>query len=161
NARAVCAAALIGAAECRCRGPSRRGQLGNGQARREDLRLQSGNVLFLDQRMIRRWDWVLPNQRLLWDERPEITHLWAHVAVRQLERRAGKRVRELTWMLVEAPGDLFVNRIDAQREVGDQHRRHVPCRWVEGVWDRCGAALRPKLPGASRALRQLPFVVKQ
>src|SRR5215469_12157117 len=34
-------------------------------------------------------------------------------------------------------------------------------RRVEGVRYRCGTALRPKLPGAGRALGQLPFVVEQ
>src|SRR5208282_3056078 len=45
NARAVRSAALVGAAERRGRRPSRRHQLGNGQAGGEDFRLQGGNVL--------------------------------------------------------------------------------------------------------------------
>ena len=67
------------------------------------LRLQSGNVLLPDQRMIHGGDRVLPQQRLLRNERAEITRDRAHVAVRQLEPRPGKRVCELIRILVEAP----------------------------------------------------------
>ena len=78
-------------------------QLGNGQAGREDFRLQRSNVLLADQRMIHRGDRVLPWQLFLGNERAEIARDRAHVAVRQLEPRAGERVRELIRMLVEAP----------------------------------------------------------
>ncbi len=62
NARPVCSTPLVGAAERRRRRPSRRDELGNGQSRREDFRLQSSNVPIPDQFMI---DWrnrVLPQQ---------------------------------------------------------------------------------------------------
>ena len=114
NARAVRAAALVGAAERRRRRPGRRDQLGNGQAGREDFRLQSGDVLLPDQRMIHGGDRVLPEQRLLRNERAEIARDRAHVAVRQLEPRPGERVRELIRMLVEAPRNLFVGRVEPQ-----------------------------------------------
>ena len=78
-----------------------------------------------DQRMIHRGDRVLPRQRLLRNERAEITHDRAHVAVRQLEPRPGKRVRELIRMLEEAPRNLFVSRVEPQREVRGQHGRRV------------------------------------
>ncbi len=58
---------------------------------------------FPDQRMIHGGDGVLPQQRLLRNERAEITLDRAHVAVRQLEPRPGESVRELIGMLVEAP----------------------------------------------------------
>ena len=161
NARAVRAAALVGAAERRRRRPSRRDQLGHGQAGREDLRLQSGNVLLPDQRMIHRGDRVLPDQRLLRHERAEIARDRAHVAVRELEPRAGKRVRELIRILVEAPRDLLVGRVEPQREVRGQHGRHMLLRLVEGVRDRGGGAFRLPLLRTGRALRQLPFVVEQ
>ena len=40
-------------------------QLGDGQSRGEDLRLQRGNVLLADQLMIHSGNGVLPQQRLL------------------------------------------------------------------------------------------------
>ncbi len=95
NARAVRSTALIRAAEGRRRSPSRRHQLGNGQPRREDFRLQSGNLLLPDQRMIHRGNRVLPRERLLRNEWAEITHDRAHVTVSELEPRTGKRVCEL------------------------------------------------------------------
>ena len=54
DARAVGAAALVGAAEGRGRRPGGRDQLRHRQAGGEDLRLQRGDVLVVDQRMIRR-----------------------------------------------------------------------------------------------------------
>src|SRR5262249_22234567 len=45
NARAIRAAALVGTAERRRRRPGRRDELGNRQARGENLRVQSSNVL--------------------------------------------------------------------------------------------------------------------
>src|SRR5208282_6921268 len=114
-------AALVAAAE-RCRRcPSRGDQLGDGQSGREDLDLQSSNVLLPDQRMIHSGDGVLPQQLLLRNERSEITHDRAHVAVRQLEPRPGERVCELIRMLVEAPRNLFVSWVEPQSEVSGQH----------------------------------------
>ncbi len=125
NARPVRATALVGAAERRGRGPGRRDQLGHGQPRREDLGLQSGNVLLADQFMIDCGDGVLPRQFLLRNERAEIAHDRAHVAVRKLVPSLGERIRELIRILVEAPRDLFVNRVEPQGEVGGQHRWRV------------------------------------
>src|SRR5579872_2977511 len=99
--------------------------MGNGQARGEDLRLKRGNVLLPDQFVIQRGDGVLPRQLLRRNERAEITHDRAHVAVRQLEPRPGKSVCELIRTLVEAPGNLFVSRVEAQREVRGQNRRSM------------------------------------
>ena len=53
DARAVGAAALVGAAERRRRRPGGRDQLGDGQSRREDLALERGDVLRVDQFVIR------------------------------------------------------------------------------------------------------------
>ena len=121
---------------------------GHRQAGREDLRLQRGDVLLADQRMIDRRDRVLPDQRLLRHERAEVARDRAHVAVRELEPGAGERVGELVRMLVEAPRDLLVGRVEPQREVGRQHRRHMLLRRVEGVRDR--RLPRPSPSTASR-----------
>jgi hypothetical protein len=56
--------------------------------------------------MIRRGDRVLPDQLFRRDFRPEITRTRAHVAVRQLEPRPGKRVGKLIRVLEEAPRNL-------------------------------------------------------
>ena len=52
DARAVGAAAHVGAAERGGRSPGRADQLGHGQARGEDLRLQRRDVVRVDQRMV-------------------------------------------------------------------------------------------------------------
>src|SRR5271170_6625677 len=104
--------------------------------------------------MIHRRDGVLPGQRLLRHERAEVTYDRAHVTVGELEPRAGKRVRELVRMLVEAPGDLPVDRIEPHREIRDQHGWRVTFRRVEGIRNRGGVAFRLKLISTGRALRQ-------
>ena len=60
---------------------------------------------------------VLPDQRLLRDERSEVTLDRAHVAVRQLEPGPGKGVGELVGVLQESPRDRLVDRVDPQRQV--------------------------------------------
>ena len=61
NARAVRAAALVGAAERRRRRPRRRDQLRDRKSRGEDALLERGDVLLVDQRMIDRRQRVLPD----------------------------------------------------------------------------------------------------
>ena len=74
-----------------------------GQTRGEDLALEGGDVLLVDQLVIDGGDRVLPDQLLRRDLRAEIARARAHVAVRQLEPRPGERVCELIRILVEAP----------------------------------------------------------
>ena len=88
--------ALVGASERRCRRPSRRHKLRNRQTRRQDLHLLRGSILVVDQRMIHRRDRVLPDQRFLRHKRAEVALDRPHIAVRELEPRAGKpRGRDL------------------------------------------------------------------
>src|SRR6266446_4426692 len=100
------------------------------------------NVLLPDQRMIHRGDRVLPDQHFLRHELAAIAHDRPHVAVRELEPGAGKSVRELVRMLVEAPRDLFVGRVEAQREVRGQHGRNMLLRFVVRVGNRGLGAFR-------------------
>ena len=95
NAGAVRAAALVGAAERGRRRPGGRNQLRDGQAGRQDLALQRGDVLRIDQLVIHRGNRVLPDEFFRRNLRAEITRARAHVAVRQLEPRPGERVGEL------------------------------------------------------------------
>src|SRR5262249_243484 len=82
-------------------------------------------------------------------------------AVRELEPRAGKRVRELVRMLIEATRDLLVGRVEPQREVRGQHGRRMLLRLVVSIRHRGSTAFGLPLPGAGWALGQLPFVVEQ
>ena len=95
NAGAVRAAALVGAAERGRRRPGGRDQLRDRQARSQDLALERGDVLLVDQRVIDRGDRVLPDELFGRNLRAEIARARAHVAVRQLEPGAGERVGEL------------------------------------------------------------------
>ena len=83
--------------------------------------------------------------------------------MRQLEPRLREGVRELLRVLVEAPRDLLVGRIEPQREVRRQHRRRDLLRRVVGVRDRAftGAVLRLPLLRASRTRGQLPLVLEE
>ena len=76
--------------------------------------------------------------------RAEVAGDRAHVAVGQLEPGAGERVGELVGVLEEAARDLLVDRVEAQRQVGRQHRRRVRLRRRRGRRARCrpGAVLR-------------------
>ncbi len=69
----------------------------------EDRGLERRDVVLADQLMIDGGNRVLPHQRLFGDERAEIPHDRAHVAVRQLEPRPGECVRELIRILEKAP----------------------------------------------------------
>ena len=73
DARAVSSAALVGAAERRGRGPSGRNQLRDRKARRRESS-PSGrrSIGVVDQRVIHGGNRVLPDQRFLRNERPEI-----------------------------------------------------------------------------------------
>src|SRR5262249_5884501 len=99
-------------------------------------------IRLADQRMIHRGDRVLPNQYLFRHQRAEVARDRAHVAVRELEPRAGKSVRELVRMLVEASRYFFVGRVHAQREVRRQHGRRMLLGFVVGIGDRGGAIFR-------------------
>ena len=64
---------------------------------------------------------------------------------------------------MEAPRDLLVGRVEAQREVRGQHGRRDALRRVVGMRHRSGARATLRLPlmRTGRALRQLPFVAEQ
>src|SRR5437879_13821991 len=66
-------------------------------------------------------------------------------------------------MLVEAPRNLLVDRVEPQREVGGQHGRRVTLRRVVGVRHGTGARATLRLPlvRTGRAFRQLPFIAEQ
>ena len=83
--------------------------------------------------------------------------------MRELEPGAGKRVGELVGILQETPRDLFVDRVEPQREIGRQHGRRDPLRRVVRVRHGAGAGAIFRLPllRAGRALGQFPFVAEE
>ena len=136
---------------------------GDRQSRGQDLVLQRGDVLRVDQFVVDRRHRVLPQLRLLRHLRPQVARDRAHVAVRQLEPRPGEGVGELLRVLVEAARDLRVGRIEAQRQVRRQHPGRDLLRRVVGVRDRIGTGtvLRRPLLRAGRTRRQLPLVLEE
>ena len=76
---------------------------GHGWSGGENLGLQRGDVVRVDQLVIEVGDRVLPQLRLRGYERTEVARQWPHVAVCQLVPRLGERVGELVRVLVEAP----------------------------------------------------------
>ena len=111
--------------------------------------------------MIHSGNGVLPDELLRRNLRTEITRARAHVAVNQLEPRPGKRIGKLIGILHEPPRDLFVRRIEPQRQVGGQHRRHAFLRRIVRIGNRRAGPLRDPLVCASRALSKFPLVAKQ
>ena len=161
--RAVGAAPLVGAAEAGRGRPGRRNQLRHRQARRQHFLLEGGDVLLIDQRMVDGGDRVLPDHHFLRHIRAEITGTRPHVAVGELEPGTGEGVGELVGVGQEAPGNLFVGRVDPHRHVGGQHGRRQPLGRVVRVRNGActGAVLGHPLVGATRALGQFPFEAEQ
>ncbi len=160
--RAPFAPPRLSRASERCRRrPGGCDQLGDRQARGEDLGLEVADVLRVDQRVIDRRHGILPDQFLCRDERAEIADLRAHVAMGQLEPGPGERVGELVRVLVEPPRDLLVDRVEPQGEVGGQHGGQAPLGRVVHIRDRRGRVLRLPLMRPGRALGQFPLVAEQ
>ena len=87
----------------------------------------------------------------------------AHVAVGQLEPGAGKDLGERLEIVLEAQGNLAIDRVDLERHVGVGHDRHAADRGVLDV-DRhilFGDGDGHPLGSARRALAQRPFVAEQ
>src|SRR5690606_132009 len=157
----VGAATLIGAAETRRRGPGGLDQLCDRQAGIEDLALQRRDIGFVDQLVIHRRYRVLP-QLGFGHPGPEIPADRAHIAVQQLVPGLGELLGEFLGMFQPAAGDLPVDRVLAQGDIGGEHAGGTG-RAVERVRDGAFArsVLRFPLPGPRRALGQLPFVAVQ
>ncbi len=161
DARPVGAAALVGAAEGRRPTPRRSrpaGRCDRPEAR--ILRLEGGDVLRRRSAHDRRPEsGSCQISVFCGTSRAEVARARAHVAMRQLEPGAGERVSELIGILVEAPRDLFVGRVEAQGEgpssawsargasTGREHRE--PCR--------AGTVFRLPLLRTGGALRSAPI----
>ena len=98
----------------------------------------------VDQRVIDRGNRVLPDEFFGRHFRPEVTRARTHVTVRQLEPGPGERVGQLIRVLHEAPRNLFVRRIEAQRKIRGQHRRRQLLRC-----DRCACGIVAPAPLAT------------
>src|SRR5487761_349265 len=109
---------------------------------------------------------VYPGNRVLPDEifcrylRAEVARPRTHVTVGQLEPGARERVGELIRVLVEAPRDLLVGRVEPQRKVRGEHGWRATLGRVSGIGHRTftGRALRLPLMRTRGALGQLPLV---
>ena len=163
NASAVGAAAVVRAAEGGGRGPSSGDQLRHRQARVQNLGLELGNVPGVDQGVGDGRERILPDQVFGRDFRAEVSDLGTHVAVGQFEPGAGESVSKGLRVLVEAARNGLVDRVEAQRQVGCGHHGPVLLRRVMGVGDHVFRlhVLGMPLPGAGRALGQLPLVAEQ
>ena len=86
-----------------------------------------------------------------------------HVAVRQLEPGPGEGISELLRMIEVAPGNLLVDRIEPQREIGGEHRGLVALGGIVRVGNSARASVTLGLPlvRAGRTLGQFPFVAEQ
>ena len=109
------------------------------------LPLRSAISCRVDQLMIDCGHRVLPDQFLCRNLRAEIARARAHIAVGQLEPRPGEGVCQLVRVLVEAPGDLFIDRVDLQGNVRGQHAGRTTLRRVVGIRHRAGASRHPSV----------------
>ncbi len=157
QARAVGAAALVAVTEGRGRRPGGRDQLRHGQTRVEDLALELRDVLVVDQLVVDGRDGILPDLHRghLGTEQTDVR---THVAMRELVPGACEGVVERVRVLGEALGDLSVDRIPDERDVGGEHHDLVLLALDVRVGNVLGRVLRRPLMGAGRALGQLPLV---
>ena len=112
------------------------------------LLLEGRDVGVGDQVVVDRRDGILPRLRLR-HPRAEVPADRPHVAVQQLVPGLGERLGELIGVLVEAPGDRPVDRVDLQGQVGGEHHRRVPPVRVVGVGHRCPSRQRPSASTAA------------
>ena len=128
--------------------------MGDREAGSKDLGFQRFGVLVADQLVIDGGNRILPDQLFLRHEGAKVAGDRTHVAMRELEPGAGKVVGQLLRILQEVARDLFVNRIDAQGDVGGQHDRLMTLLWIvrigNGVFT--GVALGLPLVGAGGTL---------
>ncbi len=105
-------------------------------------------------------DGVLPDQLLGRNLGAQVARDGAHVAMGQLEPRAGEGIGELVGVLQEVAPDAGVLRVLPKRDVGRGHHRGVALGRVMRIRNGIGegAVLRVPLPGAGGALLQLPLV---
>jgi hypothetical protein len=82
DARAVCAATLVGSTVGGCRRPSGRYEFRNRQPRGQDLLLERGDIFVIDQHMIDCRDGILPEEFFLRNLRTEVARAGSHVAMR-------------------------------------------------------------------------------
>ena len=158
--RTIGAAALVGAAEARCRRP---GGL-------DQLRPPTGRT---------RAPWSsarrCPAHRPARGRRPAPGPATAaarpptargsgdrtHVAVQQLVPGLGECLGKLLGVIEPAPGDLAVDGVHPHRDVRDQHGGLALLRRIEGIRDDRLCVLGLELPRAGGALGQLPLVAVQ
>ena len=103
--------------------------------------------------MVDYWQRILPNQVFLRHLGAEVANLGAHVAMRQLEPSASEGIGKCIRVLVKAPRDGFVNRVEAQREVRCRHHRGMHLRGVMSIGNQVFRpdVFRDPLLGTSRA----------
>ena len=113
--------------------------------------------------MVDRGNGILPKQLLFGNLRAEIAREGTHVPVRQLEPRPGEGVCELFRVFLEASGDRPVDGVHPKRQVCRGHDGRVPFRRIVCVGHEIGRGRigGNPLPGAGRALHQIPVVAEQ
>ena len=157
NTRTVGSTAHVGAAEATGRRPCSVDQLGYRQTGLEHLALERSDVLVVNQFMVDCRNRVLP-QLCLGDPGAQEAGDGPHVAMQELVPSLGKGFGELLGVVQPAAGDLAVDGVLAQRDVGDQHGGG-PARSIERIWDgaRSGTVFGDELPCAGGTLGQFPL----
>ena len=115
----------------------------------------------VDQRVVACGNRVLPEELFGRNVRTEVAVLRAHVAMGELEPGASERVSELVRVREEAPGDLFIRGIGAQRDVRGEHRRAVLLRRIKRIRYGGIRVFGDPLVRASGTLHEFPFVAEE
>ncbi len=160
HTRAVGAAALVAAAECRGRRPGGADQLRHAQARRGDPGFGIGNVGRAGL-VNGRGQRVLPQQLFLRHLGAEVAHARAHVAVRQLVPGARESLGKGLRVVQETARDLLELGVQSHRQVGGQHGRPVHQAGHVRVGNDLRRVLGHPLLGTGGRLGQLPLELEE
>ena len=76
---------------------------------------------------------ILPNQILGWNVRTQIQHLRPHIAVRQFEPCARKRIGKSRRIVMEAARDRAIDRIHFHRHIRRGHHRQMGDAGIMGI----------------------------
>ena len=157
---AVRAAALVAAAEGRSGCPGSGNQLAHAQPGGRNLRFQLADIAGV-RLMDRRRQRILPQQIFFRHFRTQVARFRPHIAVGQFVPGAGEGFVERLRIVEEATRDLFELRIEAQRQVGDQHGRLALFLRIERIGNNRVGVAGFKLDSARRALRLHPLILEQ
>lgn len=159
DASTVGTATLVTTTECGSAGKGNSDQLAVVHPKTENSLLKLRDVAVVDDRTFNRGNRVFPKRNLVGNLRTEPAGSGAHVTVKELEPCAREGLVQLLGVLEEATGDLVVDRVETESQIGGEHSRLVLLVGVVGIRDDLVISLGLPLVRASGAVNLLPLIL--